>query len=610
MSITSVRKNRIWLLVAVALFLLSGIGASAVQNGGGSVEVEDLRWETPSGHTMSAMLFKPDSATTAEPAPAVIASHGWYNSREMQDLNYVELSRRGYVVISIDMYGHGNSDPVTEEEWQHRGTGMYDAVELAADLPYVDTERIGVTGHSNGGRAANWSVDTDNEAAKQLISSVLLVDQDPNYTDPETQEYYNKYGSRDVGVIAAQYDEFFFRSYSPEGDILTAPRDYLSTDNAQSFLNFGTAPDNGDLRNDGQMYTQETEGEESIRVIYSLEQIHPWTHFSSRAVEDMLEFFDASLGTPDTSHGDSQIWQLKVFFNALGLIGFAIFLVAFPLELLQSSAFRSLRANSIAPATRSMGRLGNLWFWGGLAVSAVVSALSYIWLFDFANATQPALLPQAPPYYIGIWAAANGLFAILVMALSYFSFGRKTGQDLRASGVVLSGQKLLLSLLLAAIVVVSSFGIVQVVGYFFQTDFRLWVITIRAFEPETVGIALMYLPLFLVYFVANSVAVNSFNRFTLAGREWLNTAVVTLFNALGPIALVAIQYSTFFITGLPTEAISPITGIWLFPVIVILAAAAVISRKIYRETRNPYIAGFINAGVATMMTVGTTLTVA
>lgn len=610
MSITRVRRNRIWLLIAVALFLLSGVGASAVQNGGGSIEVEDLRWETPSGHTMSAMLFKPDSATTDEPAPAVIVSHGWYNSREMQDANYVELSRRGYVVISIDMYGHGNSDPVTEEEWQPRGTGMYDAVELAADLPYVDAERIGVTGHSNGGRAANWSVDTDNDAAEQLISAVLLVDQDPNYKDPETEEYYNKYGNRDVGVIAAQYDEFFFRSYSPEGEVLTAPRDYLGTDNAQSFLNFGDAPEEAESRQAGQMYTETVGDEEAIRVIYSLEQIHPWTPFSSQAVDDLLEFFDASLGTPNTTHGDAQIWQLKVFFNALGLVAFAIFLVAFTLELLQARAFRSLRADETVPATGPTGRLGGWWFWGGLAVSAVVSALSYIWLYDFASATQPAFLPQAPPYYIGVWAAANGLFAILIMAVSYVTFGRKTGQDLRKNGAVISGRKMLLSLLLAAIVVVASFGIVLIVDYFFQTDFRLWVLSIRAFEPDMIGVALLYLPLFLVYFVANSVALNSFNRFTLAGREWLNTVVVTLFNALGPIVLVIVQYSTFFITGLPTEVISPITGIWLFPVIVILAAAAVISRKIYRETNNPYIAGFINAAAATMITVGTTLTIA
>ena len=38
-------------------------------------------------------------------------------------------------------------------------------------------------------------------------------------------------------------------------------------------------------------------------------------------------------------------------------------------------------------------------------------------------------------------------------------------------------------------------------------------------------------PFFLVYFVANSVAINVFNRFTLRGKEWLNTAVLALVTA-------------------------------------------------------------------------------
>ncbi|MFC4553875.1 dienelactone hydrolase family protein [Georgenia faecalis] len=609
MNATTIRKNRLWLALSLVLFLVSGIGASVVQTAGGSVEVEDLQWETPSGHTMSALLFRPDSATADAPAPAVVVSHGWFNSREMQDLNFVELARRGYVVVSIDMYGHGDSDPVTEEEWPIRGTGMYDAVELVAGLPYVDAERIGVSGHSNGGRAANWSVDADNEADEQLISAVLLVDQDPNYADPESGEFFNKYGSRDVGVIAAQYDEFFFRSYSPEGEVLTAPRDYLGTDNAQSFLHFGTSPD-GETREAGTVYTEDVDGEEAMRVIYSLNQIHPWTHFSAQAVDDLLTFFDASLGTPDAAAGDSQVWQWKVVFNALGLVGFAIFLVAFTRELLQVPVFRPLRADAAMAPARATGRRGGWWFWGGLAVSAVVSALSYIWLFEFAGTSQPAFLPQSPPYFIGLWAAVNGLFALAVMVVSYLTFGRGSGQDLRRIGAVVRGRTLLLSVLLAAVVVVTAFAIVLAVDYLFQTDFRLWVVAIRAFEPSVVGIALRYLPFFLVFFVANSVAINAFNRFTLAGREWLNTAVVALFNALGAIVLVVIQYTTFFVTGLPTETISPITGIWLFPVIVILIASAVISRKIYRATNNPYIGGFINAAVATMMTVGTTLTVA
>src|SRR5699024_4532170 len=158
------------------------------------------------GHMMSAFLFVPDGVTEDNPAPGIVTSHGWYNNKEMQDMNFVEYSRRGYVVMSIDMYGHGESEAVRPDEWQERGTGMYDAVELMADLPYVDTSKIGITGHSNGARAANWSIDADNEKENPLISSVLLVANDADYINPETGKYYNKYGSRDVGIVAAQYD--------------------------------------------------------------------------------------------------------------------------------------------------------------------------------------------------------------------------------------------------------------------------------------------------------------------------------------------------------------------------------------------------------------------
>lgn len=167
-----------FLAISLVLCLVSMLGASFVQTSGGKVTIKDLRWETPSGHLMSALLFIPENATNDTPAPAIVTSHGWYNNREMQDLNYVEYSRRGYVVMSIDMYGHGNSDAVAATEWPNRGTGMYDAVELMANLPYVDTTRIGVTGHSNGARAANWSVDEDNKKDYPLISAVLLVAND------------------------------------------------------------------------------------------------------------------------------------------------------------------------------------------------------------------------------------------------------------------------------------------------------------------------------------------------------------------------------------------------------------------------------------------------
>ena len=51
-----------------------------------------------------------DNATAETPAPAVVTVHGWYNANGFQDLFNIELARRGYVVLSPDMIGHGDSE--------------------------------------------------------------------------------------------------------------------------------------------------------------------------------------------------------------------------------------------------------------------------------------------------------------------------------------------------------------------------------------------------------------------------------------------------------------------------------------------------------------------
>ncbi len=611
MKNTRLRRNGFWLVLSLVLCLVSAIGASAVQTAGGSIAVKDLQWETSSGRMLNALLFVPDGATADDPAPAVVVSHGWWNNREMQDANYVELARRGFVVLSIDMYGHGNSEPLPADELEVGGTGLYDGVKLIADLPYVDNDRIGVTGHSNGARAANFSVIIDNEADQQLIASVFLVDNEALYAG-EDGAYTNLYGSRDVGLVADQYDEFFFRSYDAEGNVLTPPREFATTPNAQSFLNFGADPADGESRDVDTVYTEKIDGTEAIRILHTPAQTHPWGTISKYTVADLVEFFDTTLDAPNPAEATSQIWQLKEFFTALGLIGFGIFLVAFTRALLATRTFAGLRVAEIAPA-RPAGRTGHAWFWGGLVVSAVISAWTYVWLSQQAwlggivfNAV-PNVVPTGSVFFIAVWAAINGVAAILIMTASYYLFGKKNGVRLRELGIFPGCRKLLHSAALAVVVTAAAFGLVFLADYFFKTDFRFWVVALKWFPQDKIWYAFVVLPLFLVYFVANSVALNVFNRFTLAGKEWLNTAVLALFNALGPIVLVAAQYITFAVSGDLIPGFGGIYSIWLFPVIVILAVSAVISRKIYRETNNPYVAGFLNAAVVAVMSVSNSL---
>ncbi|KIL38885.1 membrane protein [Gordoniibacillus kamchatkensis] len=589
------------------LCLISMIGASLVQTAGGKVTIKDLRWETPSGHLMSALLFIPPNATKNSPAPGIVTSHGWYNNREMQDMNYVEYARRGYVVMSIDMYGHGDSDAVAPAEWQNRGTGMYDAVELMSGLPYVDKARIGITGHSNGARAANWSIDADNLKDKPLISAVLLVANDATYVNPETKQYYNKYGNRNVGIVAAQYDEFFFRTKLKDGTI-TMPRDYIKTDNAQSFLNFGADPKSGgEPRTSYTVYKQEVNGKMASRVIYNPAQNHPWNTFSASVASNSIDFFQLTLGAPNPIPSGNQIWQWKEFFNLLGLIGFAMFIVSFTKAMLNTAAFASLKAPKEAVIGPAPAGVGKLWFWGGLLVSALISGFSYMKLFNWSNQIRPAFFPQAPVFYIGIWCVVTGLTSIIIMYLSYKLFAKGQGMDLRETGVAISFKTLCKTVGLSLIVTVASFALVFIADYFFKTDFRIWVLAVKAFTPDKIVISLKYLPFFLVFYVANSVAINAFNY--TGKKEWTNTALLALFNAISGIIILVIHYTAFFSTGQAYfTSVSNIVEIWLYPIVVILPVAAIISRKIYRVTRNPYLAGIINALIITVISCTNTLT--
>jgi len=584
-----------------------------VQTGAGTIKVDDLKWETASGRTMNALLFTPPNATADNPAPAIVVAHGWWNNREMQTPNYVELARRGYVVMSIDMYGHGNSDPLPFDELSVGGTGMYDAVLKLADLPYVDRDSIGVTGHSNGARAANFSVPLDDASGDPLISSILLVDVDPIYTDADGA-YVNSYGTRDVGLIQAQYDEFFFRSYSPEGVQLTAPRDYLGTANAQSFLNFGADPADAEVREGSTIYAENIDGVEAVRVIYSLPQTHPWSTTSSTAVGHLVDYFEETLPAPNAVDAGNQVWQFKEFFTALGLIGFGILLVAVPRALLTTRAFSRLVV-SPAEIVPLSGTLPKVWFWVGLLVSVIISGWSY-WIvastpeiLAITFNIVPSIVPQGSVFFIGVWAAINGLAAIIIMAGSYLALGRKNGMSLRGSGLLPGWKSFFHGVGLALTTVVLMYSLVFVVDYLFKTDFRLWVMGVKWFSIDKIGLALFILPLFLIYFVANSIAISAFNRVKIAGREWVNTAILALANSLAPIILVVAQYTTFAITGNLIPGFGGIFSIWLFPVIVILTVTAIVSRKLYRVTNNPYIAGFLNATVVVLISVSNSLVI-
>lgn len=627
-----------WLCLALVLVFVGFIGASLIQTDFGTVEITKLKFETDDGKTMSALLLVPETATEENKAPAVVTVHGWYNNKEMQDLNYVELARRGFVVLAIDQYSHGDSDNCDVGFENYSGNGLYYAVKEISKLKYVDTDRIGVTGHSYGAECCKSAVERDKEAAEELISAVLLVCADSVYTpsnpmsnlprcvyDPYSDEegFFNFWEDRDVGIVAAQYDEFYHGYPADTVANSTAPRDYIHQPTAQSFLHFGVDPEGLEEREAYKNYYQNVDGKECFHVIYNPDIIHPQAHWNIGVESNVIDFFTESLGAPNPISSDNQTWPIKCAFNTVSLIGFFMFIVSLAAYLLEKPWFSELKASKeVAALPLPKNGLGRFWYWGGMALAVVFGIITYLKLHDPIQNLYPSLynpyatgyeyfFNQFPTLFIGCWSAVCGCFLILIMFLSYKTYGKKNGMVLSERGVVISARKLWKTIVLAVTVVAAGYGLIFFGDWAFVTDARIWILTVRSFGAEKFSEIGKYLVFFLIYYVAMSVSVNSFN-YVDTRKPWVNTLVQCLSVALGPILLVAVQYGYFKATGyMFTESYhicGSIVGIWMFPIIVYLPLAAFISRVIYKKSGNPYIGGIIMALLVTIISCTNTLT--
>ena len=627
-----------WLCLALVLVFIGFIGASLIQTDFGGVKISKLNFETDDGLMVSALLLIPKSATEQTPAPAVVTVHGWYNTKEMQDLNYVELARRGYVVLAVDQYSHGDSENCDVGYENYTGNGVYYAVKELAKLRCVDTSRIGITGHSYGAECCKSAVSRDDEAQTQLISAVLLVCADSVYTpsnpmsnlprcvyDPYSDEegFFNFWGSRDVGIVAAQYDEFYHGYPADTAAFSTAPRDYIHQPSAQSFLYFGIDPAGLEERASYTSYHQEVDGEDCFHVIYNPDIIHPQAHWNIGVEKNVIDFFEESLGAPNPLSSSNQTWPVKCAFNTLSLVGFFMFVVSLALCLLDMPYFAELKAGqTVEPIEVPKSGLGRFWYWGGMMLAVLFGMICYLNLHDPIQNLYPSLynpydtghtyfFNQFPPLFIGCWSAACGVFLILIMVLSYQTYGKKNGLSLSERGVLIGGKKLWKTVVLAVCVVAAAYGLIFFGDWAFLTDARIWILTVRAFSAVKFAVIWKYALFFVVYYVAMSVSVNCFN-YVQAKKPWINTLTQCVSVVLGPILLVILQYSYFKITGyMFTEdyhICGSIVGIWLLPVLVYLPLGAYISRVIYKKTNNPYIGGVIMALLITIINCTTPLT--
>ena len=254
--------TKVLLAVALCLCLVSSIFASLFQSSFNTVTVKDMNVVVAAGKSVNAQIYIPKNATPENKVPLIVVSHGSYNNLDHQDQNMIELSRRGFAVISLDEYNHGSSDMEVADASIFASQAMRQLIDYAcASYTFIDTDKIGVAGHSMGGIISNATVAYyfAQEAlglGENKVSAVLDVGYDPQlepYTVEGVEDPVDL--TIDWGVICAKYDEWFFK-----GDTGN-PADYLTSTNALTFVNQLDGVDVADKVENHKLYTGTIDGE-------------------------------------------------------------------------------------------------------------------------------------------------------------------------------------------------------------------------------------------------------------------------------------------------------------------------------------------------------------
>ena len=184
--------------ITLVLSVLVSLLNWGIITGWGNVKVERLTLSGYNGDRISALLYIPKNATSETPAPLVFNCHGNAGNGRNHESWAVEFARRGFVVLSVDLYGSGDSENSAES---FASMAMLTSVtdtfyEHMLNRDYVDKDNI--LGYTTGqilqagitGYEVQTSVDKLEKGTGTVLSSTLV----------DTSSY----ASRDQVVIALE----------------------------------------------------------------------------------------------------------------------------------------------------------------------------------------------------------------------------------------------------------------------------------------------------------------------------------------------------------------------------------------------------------------------
>jgi dienelactone hydrolase len=591
------RRSKAPLVLIVCLTILMGASllASLTQQSFGRVFVSNVSYLNYNGIPLRAKLLKPLSAAKTRPAPGVVYIHGYQNNRETGDAYCIELARRGIVVLEIDAVGRGNSgipgqldDPDFDSSF-----GGKTSLNYLLSLPDVDTQRIGLMGHSLGAEMV-YNIALKNPAVKALVISGFAYRDDASTQMP-----------KNMLMIFGKYDEFRKR--------MTATRDFekewMQTPQTRNVFPVQNPKIGATYGN----FETGTARRVFVPHITHLQQSH-----SKASVAEALDWIKYALQPAQENWipSNRQIWQIKEWSTlAAMLAGFAC-LLPLGLMLLRASFFSSLQIKVFGNYVCT----GKPYMRSAILNGVLMSLYFPIIFVLFGVHVYLIQIDKAFPLMM-----TNGIvwWFLWINIIGFIFFRRWFRKQNRANGLTLyelglSYQKdrfdidavqIGKTVLLAAILFLFAYLIEHTLESIFLVDFRFIFPFASDLTAYRVRLWFTYFPLLLVGFLLMGIFLHGQLRRPPKSTWWLTLISWSAHNILViviPLLLLLIfQYVPLFTIG-TIPLVGP-GGVFiafthnLFHMIGVLIMVLPISTWFFQITGKIYLGAVLNAALVTWM---------
>jgi dienelactone hydrolase len=530
-----IQRRYLTLIIVLTIFSGSAYYASQFGNDFGGVSVQTVTIEG-SGYDISGVLYTPKILTGKFPAFAL--AHGVSNSKEVLSGVALELAKNGYVALTIDEKGHGESDSGLGVSDPTLGLGS--AVTYLKSLPYVDFNRIGVAGHSMGAGSVRAVISSNLDIAETILIGGGQGD--------DVYKPMNKTQPRNLLFIVGKNDVLF---------------DLKSLD---TYLRpvFGTmnsiAP--------GTVYGWFGNG--TARKLVVLDTIHLLEPIDPATVHEIVEWANSVL-YPEVSYPLTVKTQTYLFREGLMLISLISF-VALIIPL--SQVLNHLLPGSLVDAMQVRHRF--------LRERRVLLLWSLLGLLLFLPTMFLGVIIPFPPLIFGAsmawWFLMTGIAGLIILAIIV---KRQFGGNMKIWGHLI-GSFRVRDAALGVVIATILYALAHALVAMFGEKLRFIVPIFPPLIANRAQILPLFIPFYLIYFAVESLYLHVYRERQMAGSAAGNLMRTILLKLTPYLAILTVQYLPMYVANyrllpssigffiefiwaiLPLLLISTFTSWWLY----------------------------------------------